>query len=370
MPTLFTEFLSFPLLKEILLVTNVVLFVVIVSLFATLVVHKLAVEHWAQRLNELKERYLTDLSRACYDADLPVKRPNSRLEFEACGGAVTELLVIVDGDMATRMRSLALHLGIDHHYKKQLRSRSWVKRFAALERLGFLRCAELKPLFVDAITGENDLRIVAKALWALSLIATAKDLPLLNHRLQDALFMSGKFNQHLYANVIRAFRERGEEDAFLRLLGELIHDPALPVLLKRDILQACGEEQLLGAQETILDAYQRFADVPEMRIACIRALERLAVPFLTGLIADCLKDPDWRLRAAAAKEAYFCANGIVEPVRGALYDENYHVRINAAESLIRLGEQGQQALVAETRSADRFVRDVSQYVLKRMIYAA
>lgn len=370
MPSLIATIFSYSLLKQILLVTNLILGVVILVLFIFVLVHKRIVERTARRDRELRDGYLIDLSRACYDARLPLRRPATREEFEACGGAVTELLVSVDGEMATRIRRLARELGIERHYRVRLRSRSWVKRFAAVERLGYLGAAELKPLFIETLDREGDLRIVAKALWAVSLIATPDDLPLLNRHLQAPRFMSGKFNQFLYANVIRTFRERGEEELLAGLIGQLLADPSLPVLLKRDVVQACGEELFTRAQEEIRQTGERHADQPEMRIATIRALERLAVPYLTELITASLRDPDWRIRAAAAKDAHLCANGIVTPVRGALYDASYHVRINAAHSLVRLGEAGLQALVAETRSSDRFVRDVSQYVLKRMIYAA
>jgi HEAT repeat protein len=61
---------------------------------------------------------------------------------------------------------------------------------------------------------------------------------------------------------------------------------------------------------------------------------------------------------------------IIDPLRKLLYDANYHVRINSALSLAKMGEEGVDALVEETRSDDRFVRDVTQFALKRLIYAS
>jgi HEAT repeat protein len=87
------------------------------------------------------------------------------------------------------------------------------------------------------------------------------------------------------------------------------------------------------------------------------------------MIAEGLRDSDWRVRAVAAKEAHICPEEIIEPLEKALYDPNYHVRINAAQALKQMGERGLTVLTRNTTSSDRFVRDVTHYVLADKAYA-
>lgn len=370
MPSDLLTFISLPIIKSVLVYTNIIFAAVILGLFITLLMHKVLVERRSRQLVRLKERYRQELSQRCRDPLSVVTIPSCHLHYEACCSIIVELQAGSDEKTNSLLRHYTRQLGIDRYYCRQVGSRSWKMRFKAIEQLGYLRYPGLRPFFIEAIENERDARIVAKALWALSQVAIAADLPLINQHLSNPLFMSGKFNEFIYTNIIRAFRERNDFAELLKLLEGLLSNRKLPMLLRRDIIQGCGETTLTQAAPLILATYRHAADLPEVRIACIRALERLAAPELIDIVAECLADPDWRLRAAAAKEAYRCPSVMIEPIRQALYDRNYHVRINAAESLGRLGDAGLAALAAEAASTDRFVRDVVGYVLKRQTHAA
>lgn len=357
-------------LRDIIIIVNVLLFVVTFLLFLVLLFHKLHVERRAKRLEELRETYLSDLARRFYDPSHPVSLPSNALEYEALGNVVATMLVNISGEMAENVRRCIRELGVDSYYRKMLESRRWVRRFVAVEKLGYFRFPELKSVFESVLAEEKDHRIIPKAVWALSVIAQRSDLPTINQVLKNPLFMSSKFNEYIYTNIIRAFREHEQEALLVEVLGELMADAELPVLLKRDIIQACGAEMFYPAQKLVLDCFSRFHDVAEMRIACIRTLERFSAVDEEWLLSECLQDSDWRIRGVAAKNAYLYSLNVIPPLRNLLHDESYHVRINSALALAKMGEAGLDVLVAETQSEDRFVRDVSQYVLKRLIYAS
>lgn len=356
--------------KHVIVFFNVLLFVVTFGLLLTLLIHKLHVERRSRRLEQLKEQYLVDLTKKFYDPDLVVQRPSTPLEFEALGAVFATMLVNVSGDLAENVRRSIRELLVVDHYRDLAGSRSWSKRFMAVEKLGYFRFPELRSLFSRLLEEERDSRVVPKVVWALSLVAERDDLPAINRMLRNPLFMSAKFNEYIYANIIRTFREHERDGELLAALKQIIDDPELPIMLKRDIVQACGSEPFNGVQDLVMDCFSRFNEVAEMRIACIRTLERLSALDAEWLLEKCLEDDDWRIRGVAAKNAYLYSSQIIDPLRKLLYDANYHVRINSALSLARMGEAGVEALVAETRSDDRFVRDVSQYALKRLIYAS
>lgn len=360
----------FESLKTVVIIVNVLLFAVTLSLFVTLLFHKIYVERRARRLARMKERYLAELTRQFYEPQMAIPRPANRLEFDALGSVLATMLVNISGDMAEYVKRSIREIGIDTYYRRALTSRSWVKRFVALERLGYFRFPELKTVFTAVLEREGDPRVVAKAIWALSLIAEADDLPVINGCLKDPHTMSAKFNEFIYCNIIKAFREREQERQLVQLFEMAVADAALPVILKRDLIQACGVEMFYPAQELVTACFRRFHDVPEMRIACIRTLQRFSAVDTEWLLLECLADEDWRVRGVAAKSAHLYSLNVLPILAKLLYDPHYHVRINSAWSLARLGDAGLSTLVAETRSEDRFVRDVSQYVLKRIIYAS
>ena len=385
----FPEFISISLLKDALLAINLSLLLVNALLFAVLVTHKMHVERRARRLSALKTGYSDDLTCKYYDRSYHVRPPSTNLEFEACGSAFADLIMLDDRDMDLKLRQFFRDLGVDQYYIRRLRSRSWVKRYSAIEKLGFLRLPELRPLFSSCLEQERNLRVVSKLIWALSLIAQEGDMKLINGFLRNPRFMSGKFNEYIYINIIDSFCERlpdrdipppegqaaslakafhgrrGEAD-LVRLISTLINQGDIPLSLKRDIIQACGAKKLTPAQGTILGAYRRHNDTPEFKIACIRALERIAAPHLSVTVSECLTHPDWRVRTSAAKDAHRCGPDIIHQLRRAMYDENYLVRVNAAQSLMLLSFEGREALLAERKSEDHFVRDVSNFALKRL----
>ncbi len=362
-------FLTPVFLKYFLFGVVGVIIAVTLLLFVILIIHKLHVEHRELLLRKLKDRYTVTVSVRMLESSARIDKPEHPPEYEALGDVLIDMMVNVTGAMTDQLRAIAREYGIVGHYRERLGSRSWVRRYRAVEKLGFLKLPELKPIYRSLLDRENDPHVVTKAIWALSLIAHGEDLPLINRFLTDSCFASSKYRSYIYTNVIRALRERGEEGIFLEFLAGWMGEEAVSVILKKDIIEACGAEGLYAAKETIIAYFKRFHDVPEMRISCIRALEKICAGDAHPLIAEGLRDSDWRVRAVAAKDAHICPEEIIEPLEQALYDRNYHVRINAAQALKQMGERGLAVLTRNIRSDDRFVRDVAYYVLAEKAYA-
>jgi HEAT repeats len=244
-------------------------------------------------------------------------------------------------------------------------ARSWIRRFIAVEKLGLMKLPEMKDLYRSVLQSEKDPHIISKTVWALSMVADESVLAEVNGFLKNPAFMSSKYTEFIYTNIISSFHAAGLDKSFLRFLAEAKDDHDLPLVLKRDIIAACGSAQFFPARKLVRDYFSSFHDSPEMRIACIRALERLSDVDALHILAEGVEDPDWRVRAVATKSAHICGEPVLGRLRGALRDRHYYVRMNAALSLAKLGPPGIAALSEVVREDDRFAGDVARYVLKR-----
>jgi len=361
----FINFVYPDLIRYFLLAANGTLIFVTVLMFVTLIAHKILVERRRKRLNTLHHKYTDLLAGKLSDPGLALEKPGSDLEFGALGDAIIDMMLVSESGVVSRLDIIAQDLGLESHYRESATSHSWVERYRAIEKLGYLRQQELEPFFSSLLQKEKNIHVVAKTIWALSLIAKENDLELINSLLADPLFASSKFKEYIYTNIIRAFQERGEESVFLRLLDFWKDKSDIPMLLKKDIISACGVAGLTSAGKAVMGYYERFQEVPKMKIACIRALERLGEPDMCPVIISSLHDEDWMVRAVAAKNAEVCSDAVAEALESVLKDSNYYVRINAAQALSKLGEKGKAALIRLTSSDDHFARDMAQYILNR-----
>jgi HEAT repeat protein len=361
----YVHFVNPDLIKFFLITANGVLVSVTLLLFVVLIVHKVHVERRQKRLNDLHSSYAELLTRKQSDADLELEKPRNDLEYEALGDAIIEMMAENESETASYLRTLARALEVDVYNQRRAVSRSWVDRYRAIEMLGFLKLQELEPFYYSILQKEKNIHVITKTIWSLSLIAEENDLKVINNFLADPLFASSKFKEYIYTNIIRAFQERNDEWAFLRLLDFWEDSPDIPVLLKKDIISACGAAGLTKAKRTIIRYYEKFGNITEMKIVCIRALEKLGEPDMYPIIISALRDEDWRVRAVAAKNAEVCSEMVVDALASVLKDRNYYVRINAAQALSMLGERGLAVLTRYTSSDDHFARDMAHYMLSR-----
>lgn len=354
-------------LKRFLISVIILASLLVVVLFLTLILHKLYVEFRTKRLKRLRDGYVKAISLRLVEPGCEIKQPEKKMEYEALGDVLIDMVASISGGIERTVKDIARELAIDDFYKKNAVRGRWVNRLIAVEKLGFLKLPEMKGFFRALIVRTNDPEILARAVLALSFIADEEDdLTAVNTILNDPLFRSSKFNEFVYTNIIKSFGEKGIAERFVAALERLMESVGLSIMLKRDIVEACGSEMFYAAKDVILRTYAHFRDVPEMKITCIRALGRLGGDDVCRLIGDSLQDDDWRVRAVSARNAHLCSDEVIGLLRDSLRDENYFVRINSALSLSKLGEKGLAALEDAIHSSDRFTGDVSRYILKEV----
>lgn len=358
---LYTLFHFKGLLKEAILILSAATLL----LFIVMIIQKLMTEWEERRITAAKHYYLS----ACYsflqDHSFPVRAPVSRLEIRALADVIIYLLAESDREKSAYLQNLAAKLQLPEKLCGQATARgSWASRLLAIEKLGFLKLPATAPIYRELLEREQEPHIIAKLLWALSQIATVSDVAIINRVLLSQPVFSGKFNEMIYCNMISAFTDRNEEATALPLIEELLADQQLSLLLKRDLIEACGDAQFKSSMPLLRHAYQRFNGEAAMKIACLRALGVMGDDSIGELTLPALNDPDWRVRAVAARYATGAGESIVPSLTPLLGDSNYHVRINAARSLGSISDEGRAVLYRELTSSDRFVRDVCAYVLE------
>ncbi len=352
-------------IKCFLLAINGIFILVSVTLFIVLVTHKIHVERRQKLLTDLQCAYAGLLAKKLKNPAVTIEIPRNNLQFEALGIAVIDMISAGGPSIVSQMRIISRSLQLDVYNLKRALSRSWIERYRAVEKLGFLKLPELEPFYCSILRKEKNIHVITKTIWSLSLIADENDVGIINSFLSDPFFGSSKFKEYIYTNVINAFREREEENRFLSLLDAWMASNDIPLLLKKDIVSACGAVHLSSAGEIIKRYYERFQDSAEMKIVCIRALENMGDGSMLSIIMSSLRDEDWRVRAAAAKNAEVCSDEIIGALEAVLQDKNYYVRINAAQALTKLGDKGMAVLKRLTTSDDNFARDTAHYVLSR-----
>lgn len=348
-------------LKEaiLLLIAGTPLFLLVMLL------HKFFTERHERQLSQAKHRYLSACYRYLGDSDNAVQKPRSHRETMAMADVLIYLLAETESNLHPRIQSLALSLDVAGKLSQlATQSRSWVNRLLAIEKLGFLRLPEMAPLYRKLLPKEREPHIIAKLLWALSQIAIGHDIQLINTTLTSQPVISGKFNELLYLNIIKSFCNRGSEAELLEHIGTMLADPDLTLQLKRDLIEACGAGQLTASRPLLQRAFREYPKESTIKIACLRAIGVMGGDLDGQLTRPALADPDWRVRAVAARYAAQAPKEILPVLSRVLGDRNYHVRINAARALAASGEEGRGMLRNQLNGQDRFIHDICSYVLE------
>lgn len=351
-------------LKQFLIIIISIMFIIVFLLFLFLIVHKVYVEIKERYIRKFKEVYIFEISKKLTEPAYKIKIPSRSLHYDALGDVIIDMLSSISGEMGLKIKEIAREMKISEFYKKIANKRSKLKSLSAIEKLGELKEVENKYFFHSLLKNSEDREVKWRAIVGLSYISSSlMDLNIINNMLKDPLFMSSKFNEYIYTNIIKSFQAENKEDELLKILESIMEDPTIPIMLKRDIIEACGSVGCYIAQDLIIDCFYRFNDVAELKITAIRAMGHMGGQYVCKLIRQSFTDTDWRVRVVSTKYAHLCGEDVIENLRRCLYDRNYYVRINSAKSLSKLGEKGLNCLSEETKSNDFFVRDVSQYIL-------
>jgi HEAT repeat protein len=358
------ELLPVYLLKEIIIYFIYFLFLTVFILLIILIVHKLHKERIDHKKKNYIKRYKDMIKQYLKDGSL-AQNPDTNLEYEAFAEASIDILSDSRGPLEDKIKNLLKETSTVEHYKKIASSSSWIKRFFAIEKLGFFRMEDLKDFFTEIIHKDRSPEVRAKALWALSFIADGEALDFITQVLASKGSESSKFNEYIYTNIIRSFKKKNLIPILIGFLNEVKEDESVPVVIKRDLIEACGSESLSEAADIISVYFSRYSHDVRMRIACIRALGRIGEPASCNVVMRGLLDNEWRVRAVSAKAASICTpDKVIPEIQRLLYDPVFFVRINAAWTLALLGKKGLSVLKNELDSHDSFVRDTARNILE------
>ncbi len=350
------------LLKEYLIYLVYILGISALLLFVILIVHKIYTEKRAEKKKRLYNQYSSMIEAYLKDNTQVSEKPVRNIQYEAFADFCIDTLALNEDGNADRIRSLLNEISAVDHFQRLAGSSSWTKRYYAIETLGFFAIEELKGFFSDVMKNDAVIEVRSKAVWALSMIADKDDIKTVTNMLSTDISNSSKFNEYIFTNMIDSFIRKGLVNYLVDYLDAIEKDDNIPLLVKRDLLSACGSSGLKES-ETVINTY--FTDFPEnpiIKIACIRALGFLGSLNPTITLAG-LSDYDWRIRAVTATAVHLDDGDIIQSLRKLLYDSYYNVRINASRKLASLGEKGLSALKSEADSDDRFVADTIRYIM-------
>lgn len=385
-------FMEIPLQLRDVLIFFIWLFMIssVVQL-AFLILHKAVLERSDKKFKLKKMMYFSSLTKRFSQDGQHIDSPKGSIETNAL---IDVCVDIMNGASRTNVeiihetvRGFSIPGFLVDNFKKNI---FWIKHYQIIETLGFLKLPELAPLYRDIIDKERELlekkgistkqkadswlsdvrnpatrhlHLISKALWALSHICADVDFPRIIVVLQTPGFMSGKFNEYIFCNIIDAYRRRDEVEPFLATIEKLFADDSVPLLIKRDFIQACGTADFIEGHTVVAQATDLFAGSAEMKMACIRTLSQIGDERLEELMQRYLADSDWRVRAVAAKDARKCSDAIIPALRNVLCDSSYYVRLNAALSLARKGTAGKAVLKECVEGTDKFGKDMASYAL-------
>ena len=314
------------------------LFVTVLLLFFILIFHKLVIEFTERRKKRLHSRYTTSMRKYLLGRDGMIVSPRSKLGHEVLSALCIDKLQTAPEEDQEIVKQYIQDSTLVSYYRKMAESSAMPKRFHAIKRLGYFSLEELRQFYKNSLLEEKSVEVKGAIVWAMSRVADENTLDWITGILSKDISLSSKYNEYVYSNLIRSFRRKGIIDRFLAYAERVKTDVSIPRILKRDIIEACGSSGLNEACPIIVDFYFNSDDHSAIKIACMRALGKLDCPEYGGVVTSALFHEDWRIRSQAAQAVSACSESAIQHLRNLLYDEYYYVRINAAKSLSKLGE--------------------------------
>jgi|GEM_PF-6154319 len=154
-------------IRRILVITIITMLLIVVILFFVLLIHKVYVELRERRFRMLKEAYIAAVSRRLFEPHYHIERPVRRIQFEALGDVIIDMLSGISGEMETKVRDIAREMGLDDYYKKRAKGRFWLRRLVAVEKLGLLKMPETKSFLYSLLENSRNNELNARAVLGL-----------------------------------------------------------------------------------------------------------------------------------------------------------------------------------------------------------
>jgi len=325
-----------------------------------LLYNKNMVERIEREKLALKRLASTALITSTAPAEL-LPGPAAEYEFAAYSEAIASVLDSFEGEIADRARALIGQLGIDDHYRRLARHRTWYKRGNAIDIMASFRLKASREFFLAVYRSEPVHDVKYRIIYGLSrLTREHADIRALAQMLSALPYLTPKYTEDIFYNIISALKAEGKEGEFGLFMKETLNDQSVQNLVKRDCINACFAATCEKGRGLLKEYYAAYPHEPEILIASIKALARIGD---FSKMPEAMKNPDWRVRLAALKYAHLCCADLLPEIRAMLRDNSYHVRINAALALAKAGGAGRAALQAEAASEDKFASAAAAYAL-------
>jgi len=343
----------------------VALAVLFLALFNTaeilfLLYNKSRVERSESKRQNLKRLASTALITSTKPAEL-LPPPVTEDEYAAYSEAIASVLDSFEGEVAVSAVKLLKDFKIADHYRRLARHRTWYKRGNAIDILASFHLKENREFFLAVFRSEPVLDVKYRILYALSrLTREHSDISQLAHLLSKLPYLTGKYTEDIFYNIITALKAEDKEAEFGLFMAEILHDEDVLNLVKRDCITACYAAMCEKGRGLLRQYYEAFPGEPEILIAAVRALARQGD---FSVMPQALHHHDWRVRLAALKYAHLCCMGMLPEIRAMLKDPSYHVRINAGLTMARGGGIALIALKEEANSQDKFAAAAAAYAL-------
>jgi len=116
-----TAFIDPYRLKEFLIFAITAASVLVVALLIGMIVHKLYIEFQTKRMERFRKEYVLAISSQLIESDIEIGTPKGRMQREALGDVMIDMLASIAGDMEAKVKKLALDLGMSEHYVLNVR---------------------------------------------------------------------------------------------------------------------------------------------------------------------------------------------------------------------------------------------------------
>ena len=369
-----------------------------------LLLHKLRREKAEAKKEALKRRIAAAIITVAEPAGT-LPEPKTLMEYEAYSETAASIIESFDGEIAGRASRLISIFGIDSYYRSLLNSRIWFKRAHAIDSLSSLKLEKNREFFNAVFESETSKEVKYRIIYGLSLLVrTTGDIYLLSKMLAALPYLTAKYTEDIFFNILTVFKNAGREEEFGLFLRQIMTDLEIPVKMKRDCLSACHAAGCERSGVIVREYYKAFLDEPEVVIACIRTLVglgdfdilketlrhkdwrvRLAAlkyahlgnpdirpdhetllhnpDFHFAVLPGVLRHKDWRARLTNLKHAHLHSSEILRELKPLLRDPNYHIRLNSALALSRFGAPGLEILREEAASTDKYAAAAAKYAL-------
>jgi len=351
---------------DVLFTTISIISVIILSLIILLVINNVYYSNKEKKRKKYNEKFVDIISSYMTGEAVEIERFTDKLEFETFADVADNTMLDFSGEQSKKVHLLLDRLGVVDHYKSKAHAYSKLTRHNAIEKLGYFRMPGLKGFFIDALEREPKDKNKVRILIALSFIADWEILLLVTNRLSEILKkdnqISAKLIEHIYTNIIKSLKEKNMTEQLMVFFQDIKDSPSIPLIIKKDIINACGSMHLSEATKILMDYYYSSNEM-EIKAAAVRALGRIGEPEGRDVIINALESDSWVLRLVGAKSALICGPTAKYNLKTLLSDPQYHVRLNAAKSLAGLGDEGLAILKSERDSDNAYIRNTVKYVL-------